>query len=199
MDNNIDKQCTLQTDTLSQILKKVLVFSSPIIMNALLGILPSFISIWFLSELGQDHMAAAGIAMPTFYTIITFFAVGFSAVGIKVGHSFGKGNENNEIGLWVRNGLFLAIIMGIPASIVLLNADTILLGFGQNPHLVDLTRSFFSYGAVVIFVLLINTVFNQYISAIGHPRVALILSITTLPLIIALSYVLVLGKYGFQV
>ena len=197
MNSTVNKPPTMQVETLAQTIKKVLVFSSPIIMNSLLGILPSFISIWFLSQLGQDHMAAAGIAMPTFYTILTFFIVGFTAVGIKVGHSFGKGNENNEIGLWVRNGLFLAIIMGIPASIVLLNADTILLWFGQKPHLVELTRSFFSYGALVIFVILINTVFNQYISAIGHPKIALILSVITLPLIVALSYVLVLGKYGF--
>jgi multidrug resistance protein, MATE family len=186
-----------QALTLAQSMKKVFYFSLPIVLNSLLGILPTLASIWILSRLGKDQLAAAAIATPTFYVIITLFTTGFYAVGIKVGHSFGKDKHSPEIGLWVRNGIFLALLLSIPAVIILLNVHFLLLWFGQNPHLVHIAEPFFSYGALAIIAMLINSALNQYFSGIGHPKIAFILSIITLPLVVGLSYVLVLGRMGF--
>jgi len=177
--------------------KKVLFFSTPIICNSLLNILPSLASIWILARLGKDQLAAAAIATPTYYTIITVFLAGFYAVGIKVGHCFGKDKNSNEIGQWVRNAILLALLACMPAIIILLNVDHLLLWFGQQPHLVKIAEPFFFFGAFNIIFMLINSALNQYLSGIGHPKIALILSVITLPLVVALSYLLVLGKIGF--
>jgi|GEM_PF-867940 len=175
---------------------KVSTFSLPIICNQLLGILPTLASMWILSRLGKDYIASAGLAAPTFYTILTVFVTGFYAVGIKIGHSFGEDNKSDEIGLWFRNGLVLALLLCIPAIVIFLNVDALLLLLGQDPHLVALARPFFQFGALAIIPMLINSVFNQYFTGIGHPKIAFFLSLITLPLIIALSYGLVLGEWG---
>ena len=187
----------LETDKrLLSVIGRLSIFSLPIICNQLLGILPTLASMWILSRLGKDYIAAAGIASPTFYTILTIFVTGFYAVGIKVGHSFGKNKNSNEIGAWFMNGLVLALILCLPAILIFLNVDTLLLYLGQDPHLVALAEPFFSFGALAIIPMLINSVFNQYFTGIGHPKIAFFLSIVTLPLIIALSYGLVLGQWG---
>jgi MATE family multidrug resistance protein len=184
-------------DHLGENLKHVARFALPMVMNMLIGIIPTLCSMWFLSRLGKDQLAAAGLASPSFYTVITFFVVGLTAIGIKVGHSLGKG-EQHDVGLWVRNGFLLAILLCIPAVLILLNLSHLLLWMGQKPHLVALAKPFFMYGAMAIVMMLLNTVINQYFSGIGHPKIAFIMQLITLPLIIALSYVLVLGKFGFH-
>jgi multidrug resistance protein, MATE family len=199
--NNVNSEITqseqVEQFTLSETVKKLFVFSLPIILSTVINILPTLVSIWILARLGKDQLAAAGIATPTFYMIITLFVTGFSAIGIKIGHSFGKNKCHDEIGQWVRNGLFLAVLLSIPAVVILLNVHFLLLWLGQKPHLVHIAEPFFSYGALAIIAMLINSTLNQYFCGVGHPKIGLFMSLITLPLIVALSYVLVLGRIGF--
>ena len=141
MKNN--KELNKKKITIYQAVKMVWSFSLPIMLNSLLAILPSIGSIWILARLGKDQLAAAGLATPTFYTILTLFVSGFYAVGIKVGHSFGKDNNNSDIGMWVANGFMLAIILTIPAIVILLNIHILLIHLGQKPHLIAIAEPFF--------------------------------------------------------
>jgi len=183
--------------TFSGNLKRVTLFSLPLIANMLIGFFPSLCSMWFLAFLGKDQLAAAGLATTSFYTVLTLFITGFSAVGIKVGHSLGS-NKKEEVSYWVRNGFLLAILFSIPAGIILLSLPHVLLWMGQKPHLIAIATPFFQFGALAMIMILLNTAINQYFSGIGHPKIAFTLSIITLPLIVAVSYVLVLGKFGFH-
>lgn len=107
--------------SLKQTMLRLISFSLPIISNNLLGIIPTLASIWILARLGKDQLAAAAIATPTFYTILAIFITGFSAVGIKVSHSFGGNKNSLEIEKWVKNGLFLAVLLSVPAMVILFN------------------------------------------------------------------------------
>ncbi len=191
---------TLQTPectTLKGNIKRVGLFSLPMVANSLMGIFPSLCSMWFLSRLGKDQLAAAGLASISFYTVVTFFVTGFYAVGIKVGHSMGQRSQK-DVSYWVRNGLLLAILLSVPAIIILLALPYFLLAMGQAPHLVEIARPYLQFGALAIITMLLNTAIEQYFSGIGHPRIAFMMSVITLPLIVGLSYFLVLGKYGFH-
>lgn len=181
-------------------LKNLCKFSFPIICAAIINILPIIVSIWILSRLGKDHLAAAGIAAPTFFTIMTVFMMGFYAVGIKIGHNFGKAQKdpkyNDQVGSWVINGLALAAVLLIPAILVLFSIPSMLLFFRQDPHLVELSKPFFYYGALAIIPKMAKSVLNQYFVSVKHPKVSLYSSFITLPFIITLSYALILGKWG---
>ena len=181
---------------LLSVIGKVNHFSLPMICYALMDILPTLTSMWILSRLGKDYIAAAGIATPTFITILTAFLTVIYAVGIKVGHSFGENKNSEVIGPWVMNGIVLALILSIPAICLLLTAPSFLLYLGQSPHLVALTQTFFIFAAMGVVPFLINTVLNQYFVAIGRPRIAFLLAISVLPLTVIFSYGLVLGQWG---
>jgi Na+-driven multidrug efflux pump len=77
-------------------IKKLLLFSLPIIANSLLSVLPILASTWILSRLGKEQFAAAAIATPTFFTIATTFVTVFYAIGIKIGHCFGENKLHPE-------------------------------------------------------------------------------------------------------
>ena len=149
-----------------QTVKKLLLFSLPMVANSLLGILPSLASLWILSRLGKDQLAAAGIATPTFYTVLTVFITGFYAVGIKVGYCFGQDKNNVDIGDWVRHGFVMALFLSVPAVLILLNVYHVLLWFGQDPHLVTIAKPYFMYGAfgmiIMMFFLDLESVFCGY-------------------------------------
>ena len=121
--------------------------------------------------------------------------MGFYAVGIKIGSSIGK-DKKNEIGPWVINGLVIALILAIPAVLILINIPALFLLIGQKPHLVNLAKPFFYYGALAIIPMLANTVFNQYFTGIGRPKIAFFVSLITVPLTVVLSYGFILGKWG---
>ena len=175
---------------------KVFIFSLPIIINLFLRFLPTITSMWILSRLGKDYIAAAGIAAPTFYTIMTFFISGFNAVGVKVANSFGKNKINREISIWVTNAIILGFVSCTFAIIALLNIDIFLLFLKQDPYLITLSKPFFTFGALAIIPIIFNTILNQYFIGIGHTKVSLALSTISCPLIVILSYGLVLGKWG---
>jgi len=183
-------------NTLKSSTKKLMLFALPIISNNLIGIIPLLASIWILSRLGKIYLATVAITSPTYYTILTIFITGFSAVGIKVSYSFGKKQDFTEIGKWVKNGLWLAFILSIPGMAILFNAHFLLRAFKQQPELISLSKPFFFYSAFAIVPILFNTVLNQYFCGIRHPKIAFILSICMLLPGIALSYLLILGRMG---
>ena len=185
------------TNSILSYINQVFGFSLPIIANNLIGIVPSLCSMWFLSRLGKEQLAAATLASSSFYTIVTLFVTGFYALGIKISHSVGSQNKDH-VAVWVRNGFLLAILFAIPAILILLSLPSFLLLIDQDPKLVTIAAPFFQFGALAIIMMLLNTALNQYFSGIGYPRIAFILSIITLPLIVTLSYILVLGKCGFH-
>ena len=183
--------------------KNITKFSFPIICNSLINIIPTLASMWILAKLGKDQLAAAGIAAPTFFTILTICVTGFFAVGIKISYSIGENKKNiktqnhKQVGHWVINGIILALIIAIPAVIILLSAPSFLLLIGQKQYLVNLSKTYFYYGALAIIPMLINASLSQYFISTGHPKIIFFISLITLPLIIALSYALILGKWGF--
>ena len=177
-------------------IKKIVPFAWPISFSAMLRIFPNMAAMYILSFLGKEQLAAAAIAGMTYFTLMTFFLTGFNAVGIKVAFSVGEKKQHKEVTAWVHSGLALALALCIPIMILSFNLDRILLFFGQSEHLVAISKPFFYFGGGALCLLLLGTVFNQYIMAIGYPKVSLRLSYVATPLMIIVSYVLILGVGG---
>lgn len=171
-------------------------FSLPISASAVINMISSFVAMMMLARVGEEQLAAAAIAVPTFITV-TMVAPIFYAVGILISHHRGLNKSTEMIGHLVKNGVWLAFFLSIPASLLLWNAGKILLLLGQDPALIKLCDNYFHYAAFCIFPMLINAVIVQFYSGIGYPRFAFIISLLTLPPTLVLLYALILGKFGF--
>lgn len=174
---------------------KLSAFALPISVGALLNMVTSFIAMMMVAKIGKSELAAGALAMTTYITILTIVSTIFYAVSILIGHYKGQGKAFADIGKLTKNGIWLAVLLAVPAALLLWNADHILLLFKQDPHLVLLTRPYFHFAMLSIFPMLINTVIYQFHTGIGKANFTLKVSIINLPIIVLLSYGLVLGKF----
>lgn len=182
-------------NTLLKNMSQVTLFALPISANGLINMAASFIAMLFVAERGQVELAAGAIAVPTYITINAVIGTIFYALGILISHTKTHENMLEETGHLVRNGLWMAVLLAVPSFFILFHIDKLLLLFKQDPALVQITRPYFYYSAFLAFPALITTVVAQFYTGIGNPRFVMMLSLISLPVTVALSYGLVLGKF----
>ncbi len=176
---------------------KLTAFALPISASSVIMMLTSFVSMMIVALLGKDELAAGALATSTVMTILTVTTTILYAVGILISHRRGQEKNQAEIGLIIKNGFWLALLLAFPAAAALWHVDKLLLLFGQSPHLVAITRDYFHFAALSTFPSLVNAVIAQFYAGIGKPRYTLWLAIISLPLTIILSFGLILGRFGF--
>lgn len=150
-----------------------------------------------VAHISRIELAAGALSLSTFIGIMTISSTIFYSVGILISHSRGKKQGNSEIGKIVRNGFWLALLLFVPTSLALWNADKMLTLFGEDPALVAISRGYFHYAIPAMLPLLFMTVIIQFYSAIGRPHFSTVISILTLPVTLSASYCFVLGNFGF--
>jgi MATE family multidrug resistance protein len=178
--------------TMSTIIK----FALPVSASGIMNMIASFIAMMMVAHLGQKPLAAGALAMTTYITIMTITVTIFYAVGILISHHQGQEKTAKEIGIVVKNGIWLALLIALPAMLVLQHADNLLILFGQDPVLVELTHPYFHYAGLGMFPLLFVMVISQFFAGTGRPKLMLLIALISLPLTIFSSYCFVLGKLG---
>ena len=146
--------------------------------------------------IGKRALAASALAIPTFITIMTVTATIFYAVGILISHQRGQGKTQIEIGLIVKNGFILGILLAFPAALGLWYIDKFLLIIGQDPQLVAYARGYFHFAAINMFPMLINVVISQFYTGTGKPHFTLWIALISFPFTILMAYGLILGHFG---
>lgn len=176
---------------------KLTSFAFPIIASALINMSANFVAMFMVAKLGTSELAAGALGVSTYITISMLVMPIFYSVGILISHNKGRGENFSGVSEIVRNGFWIAVILAIPTGFLLWHADSLLLLFGQNKALVELTRTYFHYAALSILPMLMSTVIIQFYNGIGRPRLNMMTSVFTFPAILIFSYYLIFGKYGF--
>jgi MATE family multidrug resistance protein len=178
-----------------KITRQLIRYAIPICFVGLLNVLASASAALFISQLGKEVFAANSISFSIYIAISTITSTMLYSVGILSRYQLSQGRLS-DVGLTIRNGLWLALFLGIPSSFLLWNIPHVLLFFHQDPRLVSPTISYFHFTAFNLIPLLINIIRSQFYISIGKPKVPLIFNALQLPLTILLSYGLILGRLG---
>lgn len=186
----------MTTNSIYNKIYQVTAFSLPISCGLLFNMLSNFLAVMMLAKLGKVELAASALAIPTFITNMIVVSTIFYSISILISHYRGQNDSIAEIGQIVKNGLWLAVLLSIPSGTLLWNLDKILLLFNQEVALVVLTKQYFHFAAFSMLTTLIGNVILQFFTGIGKPRFTLILSSINLPIMVFLSYGLVLGNFG---
>lgn len=182
-----------------EISRKILGFASPIIMSMMISMAAGFVAMLIVARLGDLELAAGALAISTFIPILTVSTTIFYSLSILISHYKGENKAAEDIGHLIKNAFWLAAIIAVPINILLQNIDKVLVLFKQDPKLIQLTKGYFFYAAFTMIPNLFGVVIMQFYTGIGKPRFSFIIaSITLLPTIL-LSYILILGKFGFPV
>lgn len=177
-------------------LKKTASISFPLTGMKFLHAFSAFINIAFISQLGHLALAGSSLFSVTISTILLFGWSTLYAIGVIAGNFVGEG-QSYEVGRVVKQGLVIAISLGLLFSLLVWHADKILLLFHQEEKVVLFIRPYFHYFSWGILPSLIYMGFCQFVSAIGKARLVFFWTLINTPLTLFLSYSLLFGKFGF--
>lgn len=149
-----------------------------------------------MGRLGADQLAAGGLAAITFFSIMITASGMVTGVSPLIAEAFGAG-QHNRIQHIARQGLWLSLLVTLPAMLITGHMDTILLQLGQAEATV---RSSNVYLDIMMWGLLPATGFaalRGVVSALSQARPVMIIVVIGTIFNIAGNYILGFGKLGF--
>jgi len=176
--------------------KALLKLGGPMIVNNLAVAGMSFADAVMAGSLGARELAAVAVGGSFWYLGFTLCLGILMAISPIVSRHFGAGNFD-LIGRYTRQGIYLAVLMGVPLTLLGQYAAAPLLAkFGIDPEFRGLTAGYVSaimYGAPGIFIFLALRFTTE---GVGQTRPIMFTSIFALACNVFLNYVLMFGHFG---
>jgi len=176
--------------------KALLRLGGPLIVNNLAVAGMGFADAVMAGSLGARELAAVAVGGSFWFLGFTLCLGILMAISPIVSRHFGA-KDYDLIGRYTRQGIYLAVLMGVP--LILLGqyaAAPLLESFGIDPEFRDLTVGYVSaimYGAPGIFIFLALRFTTE---GIGLTRPIMFTSILALSCNVFLNYVLMFGHFG---
>ncbi|WP_246797105.1 MATE family efflux transporter [Burkholderia perseverans] len=149
-----------------------------------------------LGSLGPDSLAAGGLGATLFFVAVTVLQGVLTSVSVSVAHARGA-RDDSRIPHIYWTGVALALLLSLPAIVVLLCAEPLLLMFHEPPmlahHIGEYTRvlSLAAPGSLIGVGLM-----RSFLPAIGAARRLLWVSIASVGVNAVLNYGLIHGAFG---
>ena len=175
--------------------RQLLRFALPIIGTQMINVIVPFIGFIFVARIGKNELAAAGLATSTFITIFVCGNGSLNAIGILISHQ-NQQHATRAVRALFWAGTLWSLLLGCLLCGALWHIQSLLVLFGQDPNLIQITIPYFEFARFCIIPMLLTNAINQFYIGIGQPRVSLIVSLIVAPFTIVLSYGLILGRFG---
>ncbi|PPS45122.1 MATE family efflux transporter [Chroococcidiopsis sp. TS-821] len=155
-----------------------------------------FVDTVIMGRLGQETLAAGGLAAITFTALLNTASGVVIGVSPLVAEAYGAGNKA-RVQQVARQGLWLSLILAIPVMIFLSNIDTLMRQFGQQATTVALAKTYIDIMLWGLFPALAFATLRSVVSGLSHARPVMLIVIGGTLFNIAGNYVLGFGKLGF--
>ena len=173
----------------------ILLLAAPLTGTALVNMGMSITDTVMMGWMGSIPLAA-GAVVSDLYSIVFYFMSGILAtVAAVLAQALGR-DDNDGIMNAMRNGFQAALILAIPAFVIVWNMDLVLMAFGIEGQVGSLGNEYAKQMAFATVAMLGVAVWRNVFSAFGKPRIFLIMVLMALPLNAMLNYVLMFGKFG---
>ncbi|OKH39436.1 MATE family efflux transporter [[Phormidium ambiguum] IAM M-71] len=186
---------TLQKSSIISEIRATLRLGIPLAAAQLAQSLTAFVDTVMMGLLGSQIIAAGGLGAVTFAILLIVSSAIVSAVSPLVAEAYGA-NQTKMVECVVRQGLWLAIICGIPITVILFYGKTILLFFGQDASTVTLTEQYLQAIAPGFVPAIAFTVLRNFVAGVSQTRPIMVIVICGTFLNIIANYVLMFGKLG---
>ena len=151
--------------------------------------------IWMMGQLSAFDLAAGGIAV-RYYQPFYFFSLGIlSMVSPLIAQALGAKDPTSARRTF-RQGLILALLLGILCILPVLFGADILPLLGQDPQIAHHASTFLTYSAFGLLPSFIFMVMRFYTSSFQRPAPQMVTAIIGLIANIILNYLLTSGAFG---
>lgn len=169
----------------------------PLALTGLVNSATWFFETLFLAHLGPATLAAGSLVSWLFGTLAVIMFGALSSINILVAHKHGA-KDDEGISFVARDGVILAILLTIPAFLLLWDMSSIFTLFGQSASVVALASSYLHALAWGMFANFVGMACIEVLIGVGRARLVLMFSILVVSLNVLWSYILIFGKWGFS-
>lgn len=177
-------------------LRELTLLAGPVAAAQLAQISMGFVDTVMVGRLGSEALAGVALGNSTFFFLLIFCMGIVMAVGPMVSQAFGAGDDA-PIGRSVRQGLWLGLVLAVPAMFMLYHIESFWRAIGQVETSIAggqayLRAILWGFIPFVWFVAL-----RSFVEAVSRPWPITFITATAVFLNIGANYVLMYGKLGF--
>ncbi|MDI3274638.1 MATE family efflux transporter [Pseudomonas sp. MDT1-16] len=176
-------------------LKNLLGLALPIMIAQLATTAMGFVDAVMAGRVGPRDLAAVALGNSIWVPVFLLMTGTLLATTPKVAQRFGAGNHS-EIGPIVRQALWLALVVGLMATGMLIAAEPILHIMKVDPELIGPCMQYLHGIAAGLPAVAFYHVLRCFSDGMGRTRPAMILGLCALALNIPLNYVFIYGHLG---
>lgn len=176
--------------------KNLLQTAVPLIIAQLAVMAMSFIDTLMAGQLGASALASIGLGSAVFGYSLTIFSGVMLAVGPLVSQAQGAGKPHDATKA-TRHGLVLAVLIGVPMTVLFLNAEPLLRLLGQPETTIAVTSSYLRAVSFGFTPYLCYLALRGLMEGSLHTRPVMIFSFIAVGLKILLNRMLMFGDFGF--
>ncbi|MDH4568598.1 MATE family efflux transporter [Pseudomonas sp. BN414] len=176
-------------------LRALLKLAAPIMIAQLSNTAMGFVDAVMAGRVSPRDLAAVALGNSIWIPVFLLMTGILLATTAKVAERFGAGKQE-DIGPLVRQGLWLALAVGLSGALLLVNARPVLELMGVDQELIDPAMGYlhgiaFGFPAVALYYVL-----RCFSDGLGRTRPSMVLGICGLLLNIPLNYILIYGHFG---
>lgn len=186
-----------ETHSLKEKWRQFLLVLLPILISQL-----AFFSMTFFDTIMSGHASPidlAGVAIgASLWTPVQAGLTGILMAVTPIVAQMVGAMKRDQVPFTIIQALYLG--MAISIAVMLFGAlalDPVLHMMQLEPEVRQIARDFLHAIAIGIIPLFLYTVIRCFIDALGETRVTMIITLFSLPINVALNYVLIFGKFGF--
>lgn len=196
-DQNSINATNSEIKTSKQVYCDMLKLAVPFAASLFVSIAGDALVIKILAELSPSEFAASGLIMSSQSLLMSPLFSFISIVSTYAGDAKGDSDKTN-VGRIFRQGLFLAVILSIPAIIIASCMEYILVGFNESKQHAKIAGDFF-YARILGIPSTLALAVNQLIAiGISDPYIPALSTFSSTIVSTILGYGLVLGKFGTE-
>ena len=177
-------------------IREYLRLAIPLAIAQLTQSITGFADSVMMGRLGQEILAAGGLAALTFGAVLITASGFVMGVTPLVAEAYGA-NRPNQIAAIARQGLWLSLILTIPMMLLIGQMDSIMSQLGQAATTVTLANTYLDIMLWGFFPAVAFSVLRGVVAALQEARPIMAIVITGTLFNIAGNYVLGFGKLGF--
>jgi len=154
-----------------------------------------FVDTVMMGGLGSDYLAAGGLGATTFTSLLVVGTGVVSAVSPFIAEAYGA-QQADRAGRMMDQGIWLAIAVALPITILLGNAAPVLRLLGQEETVVRLAAQYLRAIAWGYLPGLLFVVLRSFVTALSQPRPVILIMGLGVGLNAIANYILMYGKLG---
>lgn len=171
------------------------VLAWPLVLTFLSETAIDVVDVVIIGRLGAEALAAAALGTMSFFLMMLLILGVTLATAPLAAQAMGA-RQPRQVRRVIRQGLWVTLLLGLPASILLSTADSVLIAFDQPVAASHAAQEYLNYRAWALVPAIAFMVLRNFAAVLNRPRLGLWVILAAIPLNGFLDYGLVLGRFG---